>query len=99
MSNQKSSLEAAQKFNIYAGGGVFLSAMVSNSEKSSIDGHTYGATSARYGEIRPLALPRDEAIRACHMARAQGVLSWLVPVGIPEGVCLASAVPERALNW
>ena len=78
MSNQKTSLEANQKFNVYAGCGVYLSAMSGCSRQSEIDGHIYGKSAARYGEIKPLELNRADAIRACHVARAQGVQSWLV---------------------
>ena len=100
MSTQKSSLEAVKKFNLYAGGGVFLSAMSQfHSVVAREPALAYGETHSTYSEIKPLALSRSDAIRACHMARAQGVNSWLVPVGIPDGVCLASAVPERALGW
>ena len=78
MSNKKSSLEAAQKFNVYAGGGVFLSALSHVGTDARKKGRAIGESHALYTPIMPLALPRDEAIRACHMARAQGVNSWLV---------------------
>ena len=78
MSTQKSSLEAAQKFNVYAGGGVFLSALSHVGTDARKNGRAIGESHAIYTPIMPLALPRDEAIRACHMARAQGVNSWLV---------------------
>ena len=78
MSTQKTSLEATQKFNVYAGGGVYLSAMSGASHQNKSIGRGYGEVASCYAEIKPLALSRDDAVRACHVARAQGVQSWLV---------------------
>ena len=77
MSTSKPLSEAKkQQFNVYAGGGVYLSAMSSVSERAG--GRLRCESYASFQAIKPLALPRAEAIRACHMARAQGVQSWLV---------------------
>lgn len=84
MSNKKSSLEANQKFNVYAGGGVFLSAMTAGSSdlnagrRIGVSHSNFGVIRCEHGEIKPLALNRADAVRACYMARAQGVQSWLV---------------------
>lgn len=76
MSNKKSSLEANQLFSVYAGGGVFLSAMASD---SVVLGPNHFDCELRQSfALTPILFERRDAIRACHMARAQGVNSWLV---------------------
>lgn len=78
MSIQKySSAASKQKFYVYAGCGVYLSAL-SHESVTQQSGRAAGSTQTSFTEIQALALPRAEAVSACRMARKQGVASWLV---------------------
>lgn len=66
-----------QKFNLYAGNGVYLAAM-SHESVTQHSGRADGSTQTSFNEINALSMTRAEAVSACRMARKQGVNSWLV---------------------
>ena len=86
------SSKKAQLFNVYAGDGVYLSAM-SGSSVSTPKGPWKGAALGYYSPIKPLSLTRAEAVRACHVARAQGVPAWLVACVKDGAAAVVRALP------
>lgn len=63
----------SEQFAVYAGDGVYLSAVaVGNIRGDSIEAISFA------GPERSVSLARCEAVAACHVARRAGVPAWVV---------------------
>ena len=69
-------MKKAQLFGVYAGSGVYVESVAQRVTRQSAESATADVR-VKVGPV-PAVMPRRDALKACHAARAVGVMCWIV---------------------